>query len=89
MATPLYLNEILNNYFQDTKVIYIMDERGQKYIMTADVPEGSALGPLLWNIMYDAVLRLRMPNESTVVGFADDIVHSLGSKNGKGNRGEN
>ena len=31
------------------------------------------LGPLLWNIMYDGVLRLQLPNKSTIVGFADDI----------------
>ena len=29
--------------------------------------------PLLWNIMYNGVLRLRLPNGTTIVGFADDI----------------
>lgn len=31
------------------------------------------LGPLLWNIMYDGVLRLQLPHGVRIVGFADDI----------------
>ena len=41
--------------------------------MTADVTQGSVLGPLLLNIMHDGVLRLRLPNGTTIVDFADDI----------------
>ena len=41
--------------------------------MTSGVPQGSVLRPLIWNIMYDGVLRLRLPNGTTIVGFADDI----------------
>ena len=38
-----------------------------------DVPQGLVLGPLLWNIMYESVLRLQLPNGSTIVGFANYI----------------
>ena len=41
--------------------------------MTSVVPQGSVLGPLLENIVDDRVFRLRLPNETTIVGFADDI----------------
>ena len=36
-----------------------------EFEMTAGVPQGSVLGPLLWNIFYDEVLRM--------VGYADDL----------------
>ena len=73
MATPPYLVEILNNYFQDRKVIYLTDEGEQEYVAKAGVPQSSLLGRILWNTMYDGVLRLRLPNGTTIVGFADDI----------------
>lgn len=47
-------------------------ERGQ-IEMTCGVPQGSVLGPSLWNIYYDRVLRLRMPEEVTLVAYADDL----------------
>ena len=65
--------EILNNNFQDRKVIYLTDEGEQEYVVTARIPQGSVLGPLLWNITYDGVLRLRLSNGTTIVDFADDI----------------
>ncbi|CAB0027962.1 unnamed protein product [Trichogramma brassicae] len=36
-------------------------------------PQGSVLGPILWNAMYDAVLRLNFTGNVRIVGFADDI----------------
>lgn len=31
------------------------------------------MGPLLWNIMYNGIFRLNIPEEAEVVGFADDV----------------
>ncbi|KAI4472787.1 hypothetical protein M0804_015612 [Polistes exclamans] len=36
------------------------------------VPKGSVLGPTLWNIAYDRVLRVPLPGGSRVVCYADD-----------------
>ena len=38
------------------------------------VPQGSVLGPLLWNIAYDAVLRASMPPDSALAYYADDTL---------------
>lgn len=43
------------------------------------VPQGSVPGPTLWNLlyndvcMYGGVLRLRLPEGTKTVGFADDL----------------
>ena len=38
------------------------------------VPQGSVLGPLLWNIAYDAVLRTLMSPDSDLTCYADDML---------------
>lgn len=37
------------------------------------VPQGSVLGPLLWNAMYDGLLRTTMPEGVALIVFADDV----------------
>lgn len=50
--------------------MYLSDNGKECYDITAGVPQGLVLGPLLWNVMYDEVLRL--PGVK-IIGFADDI----------------
>lgn len=70
---PNYLVAIVQNYFTNRVVIYDTEEGRRQYAMSGGVPQGSVLGPLLWNIMYDGILRLRLPEDAQIIGFADDI----------------
>lgn len=41
--------------------------------MRAGVPQGSVLGPTLWNILYDEVLTINLPARINLVAYADDL----------------
>lgn len=44
-------------------------------------PQGSVLGPLLWNLAFDAVLRIALPHGYSVVCYADDTLVIAGGNN--------
>lgn len=41
--------------------------------MTQGVPQGSVLGPLLWNFLYDGIIRLKLQEGCTTTAYADDL----------------
>lgn len=70
---PVYLLNILKSYLEERELI-IDDEEEAKMELSCGVPQGSILGPLLWNIYYDPLLRMEIPTSSKIIAYADDIV---------------
>ncbi|CAB0031150.1 unnamed protein product, partial [Trichogramma brassicae] len=73
IETPAYLLKIIANYFQDRVLEYSTSDGTDAGSVTAGVPQGSVLGPTLWDVMYDSILRLNLQRSVNIVGFADDI----------------
>lgn len=70
---PEYLRRIVASYFTDRVLKYDTKNGPKEYDITGGVPQGSVLGPLLWNIMYDGLLRVALPTEVKLVAYADDV----------------
>ncbi|XP_015111507.1 uncharacterized protein LOC107037455 [Diachasma alloeum] len=76
----------INNAFNSAKWDCIMEAlesmtvRGylqrmvDSYFTERVLGPGSVLGPLLWNIMYDGLLKVALPSEARLVAFGDDLL---------------
>lgn len=71
------LFRLLGDYFKNRVLIYDTEVGQKRKKVSAGVPQGSILGAILWNIMYDAVLRLKLPEGVEIVGYADDVVITI------------
>jgi len=70
---PDYLLNVVHSYLSKRELVLDTSVGPRTYEVTAGVPQGSVLGPLLWNTVYDGVLKLPLPKSTNIVGFADDV----------------
>jgi len=75
-------------YLANRYIIYKdMDGIEQTRSTEAGVPQDSVLGPLLWNITFDKVLRDRTENGYRLPAYADDTLIVAAGKTTEKTRG--
>jgi len=72
-----YLRVIISNYLSERMVF---NGKVTKQ-MTAEVPQVSILGPTLWNLRYNDVFKVELPEYVNLVGYADDLALIVKGKN--------
>lgn len=72
---PIYLRKIVENYLSN-RYIECRNLEGEVVTrrVTGGVPQRSVLGPLLWNIAYDRVLKTTLNEGAEIIGYADDTI---------------
>lgn len=70
---PEYLMRMIKDYLSERILLYNTTGGHREYKVTSGAAQGSILGPDLWNACYDEILRIEMPADTFLVGYADDI----------------
>lgn len=82
-GVPQYLVQLIESYLRNRHLCYI-DQQGNlcNRGVSCGVPQGSVLGPLLWDLAYDKILRTpMMPLNCSVLCYADDTLIVAGGRN--------
>lgn len=74
-SLPPGLLKILEDYLSNRAILASTPSDRTSFVhnMSCGVPQGSVLGPDLWNLLYDGLLRTRMPEGVNLLAFADDV----------------
>lgn len=65
--------KLLGSYLNERKVVLKVGGGVAEKVVSKGCPQGSLLGPLLWNVLFNGLLVLDM-GETEVVAYADDAV---------------
>jgi len=61
------------SYLDNRTATYRVGDTVKTIVLTRGCPQGSKLGPRLWNLTMDHLLKTNLPADSTIVAYADDI----------------
>jgi hypothetical protein len=78
-GVPADIIAVIASYFHDRRVVIDAGERLVWRTLQRGCPQGSVLGPLLWNILFDGALDSPMPERCELTAYADDLLLLIGA----------
>lgn len=63
---------IIRSYLSDRQVALEAGSSSVTRVVSKGCPQGSVLGPYLWNLVFDDFLQLAFPEGTEVIAYADD-----------------
>jgi hypothetical protein len=70
---PHELVVLIKSYLTDRKVLFTQDNITTQKVPTKGCPQGSVLGPTLWNLVLDPLLEADWPAGVSTIAYADDL----------------
>lgn len=70
---PTFFRKLAKSYLSERSLLVPSGNTNHSRAMSCGVPQESVFGPTLWNIFYNGLLRIRLPDGASLIGFADDI----------------
>lgn len=70
---PPYLIAIVENFLRGRRAALFNQEHSLEVDVEVGCPQGSLLSPFLWNVLIDDLLRLKLPGDTKIIAYADDI----------------
>lgn len=70
---PAKLVSLIRNYLQNRKIQFNSKFYNLNRTLTKGCPQGSVLGPTLWNLVLDTIFDLDWPQSTKIIAYADDI----------------
>jgi hypothetical protein len=70
---PHELLAIIKSYLTNRTVLFTQGDVTTQKRITKGCPQGSVLGPTLWNFLLDPLLNAEWPEGTKVVAYADDL----------------
>jgi len=71
---PENIYKLLKSYLSERQVLFNYGEVQTRKALNRGCPQGSVLGPTLWNVLYNQLLDLDLPSGAQIIGFADDTM---------------
>lgn len=71
---PRNLYNLVKNYFSNRKVQLTIGTTTLMKDVNKGCPQGSCCSPGLWNILYDDLLQMDLPNDCQLIAYADDAL---------------
>lgn len=72
---PVYIQRIIYSYLHARSIeFFVADGSRVSHPMISGVPQGSILGPLLWNLTFDEIPGSEVMRGCRVICYADDTL---------------
>lgn len=65
--------QLIKSYLTNRKIVYSAEVNSVGKVLTKGCPQGSILGPFLWNLAIDGLLRTAFPDQCCCRAYADDV----------------